>query len=203
MENQEYVFSPFYFPPIRYMAEVVQQNTIIWDGIEHFQKQTYRNRCHVVGANGLQKLVVPTMRHGNSRHLKDLKISYAADWQKEHFKTLEAAYRRSPYFEYYEYVFELIFTLKEKYLIDLNHKIMEQILKILQTNVEIRFTETYREDYPNDCRNSYLTKSNPIEIPNYSQVFEEKLGFVTDLSIIDLICNLGPESIIYLKKYNS
>lgn len=162
------------------------------------QKQTYRNRCYILSPNGRQTLVVPTQKNNESRRLKDIKISYAENWQKEHYKSLEAAYRRSPYFEYYEYVFEDLLNSKHEFLIDLNLDILERLLKILNIDTQISLSESYINGSENDFREKYNTKSKPLELPHYTQVFNEKLGFVTDLSIIDLICNQGPESVIYL-----
>lgn len=196
------VFASHFFPTIRYMADYISANNSVVDGFEHMQKQTYRNRCYILGPNGRQMLVVPTMRNNESRRMKDIRISNAENWQKEHYKSLEAAYRRSPFFEYYEQVFEEIFNLEYEYLFDLNNAILERILKLLQSSIEIKFTEEYKSLYERDFREKYIAKSDPVQIPEYVQVFAEKLPFESDLSIIDLLCNHGPQSIIYLKNLN-
>ena len=93
-------FPLFYYPPIRFFADWISQKEKTIDIYENYQKQTYRNRCYILSPNGVQKLIVP-IEHNGARVMKDLRVSYAENWQKEHFKSLESAYRRSPYFEYY------------------------------------------------------------------------------------------------------
>ncbi|MDO5655489.1 MAG: WbqC family protein [Flavobacteriaceae bacterium] len=193
------VFSSHYFPSIRYISDFINSENQLIDGFENIQKQTYRNRCYILGPNGRQMLVVPYERKNPSRQMKDMRICYAENWQKEHFKSLEAAYRRSPYFEYYEHYFDEIFNRRFEYLFELNNAILERILKILQAEIPLQFTQSYESVYQKDLREAYSAKEKKIEIPEYPQVFVEKIPFETDLSIIDLICNLGPESIIYLK----
>lgn len=192
------IFSAYYFPSISYVSDFIKSEINWIDEFENFQKQTYRNRCYILGANGKQLLVVPIV-HNGKRRMKDIEISYDANWQKEHFKSLEAAYRRSSFFEFYEHYFTKVFEKKHKYLLDLNLSILEQILRILKKEVQIYKTEKYIELSENDFREKYQAKKKVEKIPKYSQVFQEKIPFETDLSIIDLICNNGPESVIYLK----
>ena len=144
-------------------------------------------------------LVVPLSHNNSSRKMKEIEISYAENWQKEHFKTLESAYRRSPYFEYYGHYFEDILSQKTERLFDYNVHILEQILSILKTEVQINITSRYESSIAGDLREKFKAKEEPVSIPEYMQVFEEKNGFITDLSIIDLICNEGPRSLEYLK----
>lgn len=194
------VFTAYYFPPIQYMADFIQQESPVLDGFENMQKQTYRNRCYILGPNSKLMLHVPTQKNNESRRIKDIKIAYAEDWQKIHYKSLEAAYRRSPFFEFYEHIFYEILTSKHKYLFDLNIFIMERILRMLQLDSEITTSNAYSLSYQQDFRDQYNPKTENILIPKYSQVFEEKQKFVHNLSIIDLICNLGgSESKLYLK----
>lgn len=191
-------FSPLYFAPIRYISDWIEQPTITLDIYENFQKQTYRNRCYILSPNGLQKLIVP-IEHSGKRQMKDLKISYTQDWQKEHYKSLEAAYRRSPYFEYYEDFLQPIFSTQIKFLIDLNIKTLEQILNMLQLECKYTTSVAYVEDNSHDFRQKYNAKQRVENLPEYTQVFSEKMKFQSDLSILDLLFNLGPQSIVYLK----
>lgn len=194
------VFTAYYFPPIRYMADFIQQESPIIDAYENMQKQTYRNRCYILGPNARQRLQVPIQKNNQSRKIKDIKISYTENWQKIHFKSLEAAYRRSPFFEFYEHIFQEILSSEHKYLLDLNVFIMERILNMLQLDSEINLSNAYSKTYDKDFRDQYNPKTDKVMIPKYSQVFEEKQEFVHNLSIIDLICNLGgSESNLYLK----
>ena len=192
-------FSLFYCPPIRFFADWISQKGKVIDIHENYQKQTYRNRCHILSPNGVQKLIIP-IEHNGTRVMKDLKISYAEDWQKEHFKSLEAAYRRSPYFEFYEDSLCPVFLEKKyKYLIDLNFNILEQLLILLQLNNDFSISESYVESEENDFRNAYNAKTK-VNLPEYTQVFSEKMEFQSDLSILDLLFNEGPQSILYLKQ---
>lgn len=194
------VFTSYYFPPIQYMADFIQQESAIIDAYENMQKQSYRNRCYILGPNKKLMLQVPTQKNNHSRNIKDIKISYAENWQKVHFKSLEAAYRRSPFFEFYEHFFHEILNSKHVFLFDLNIFIMERILRMLQLDSEINISKAYLKSYEVDFRDQYNPKIENVMIPPYSQVFEEKQEFVHNLSIIDLICNLGgSESKLYLK----
>ncbi|MGI9527264.1 MAG: WbqC family protein [Weeksellaceae bacterium] len=193
------IFSAHFFPTIRYMKDWIQAEYPVLDNYENMQKQSYRTRCYIVGPNGRQMLSVPTQKNNQSRRIKDIKICYAEAWRKEHFKTLEAAYRSSPYFEYYEDIFQDILNQEFDFLFDLNYYILERILKIVQVNDKIEKTNQYYDRCEMDYREAYQARKEPVLIPAYPQVFEEKLGFKTDLSIIDLICNQGPESLFYLK----
>ncbi|MGV4460151.1 WbqC family protein [Ornithobacterium rhinotracheale] len=191
-------FSSQYFPPIRFFADFLSQENPCIDVYENYQKQTYRNRCHILSPNGLQKLVVP-IAHTGKRAMKDLQISYAQDWQKEHLRSFEAAYRRSPYFEYYEDDLMPTFEKKHKFLLDLNLEILEQLLNLLQIENKFSLSESYIESPAEDFRQAYDAK-NPVEdLPEYTQVFSEKLQFIPDLSVVDLLFNEGPKSIVYLK----
>ncbi|MXV38286.1 hypothetical protein GO491_06290 [Flavobacteriaceae bacterium Ap0902] len=198
------IFSAHFFPTIRYMADWIHADNPVLDNFENIQKQSYRTRCYIQGPNGRQMLSVPTQKNNKSRRIKDIKIAYAEHWRKEHFKSLEAAYRRSPYFEYYEHFFEDVLHADFTYLFDLNYYILERLLKLLQFDSDIKKTNQYYQagDHlvDNDFREKYLAREEPVIIPSYPQVFEEKLSFEPDLSFIDLLCNLGPESVIYLKK---
>lgn len=193
------VFAAHYFPSIRYMADFIQQESPVLDGFQNMQKQSYRTRCYILGPNGKQMLNLPTRSNNKSRKIKDIKVSYDHNWQKEHFKSLEAAYRRSPYFEFYEHIFAEITETKKQFLFDLNLLILERILSILQVDLKLKTTTAYSTDYTKDFREAYNPKTEDYRITPYPQVFEEKHDFVHNLSIIDLICNQGPQSKIYLK----
>lgn len=196
------VFSTHYFPGIRYMADLLHVENPVLDLGENFQKQTYRNRCNILSPNGLQKLIVP-IKHSGNRAMKDLKISYAHDWQKEHLRSLEAAYRRSPYFEYYEDDISSIFEQKFEQLTDLNLFILEQLLRILQIDKNVEVSHTYISAEKNNFKNKYNSKKLKINMPKYLQVFHEKMDFQPDLSFLDLLFNEGPQSIIYLNNFTN
>lgn len=189
----------FYFPPISYFEIWTKSDKRYLEQWENFPKQTYRNRCLIQGANGKLPLIIP-IEHSGARIMKDIKISYTSSWQKLHIKSLQSAYQSSPYFEYYEDKLVNLLEKKETFLLDLNVKTLEwafSILKIddtyIRTNEYVEFPECTdaREAFNAKKESSYYNKK-------YIQVFSDRFEFMNDLSIIDLICNLGPKSANYL-----
>ena len=193
-------FAAFYFGPIDYYAEMVKSQSLNIEVCENFQKQTYRNRMNILGANGKLMLNIPTL-HDGTRIFKDLQPSYEYDWQKEHIKSLKSAYQSSPYFEYYEDDIIPILEKKENFLLDLNLKTIEFINQKLNLDLEIKQTESYQIiDKEFDFRNQFSAKKPAqYELTEYAQVFDDKFEFVSDLSILDLLFSEGPSAVVYLK----
>lgn len=189
----------FYLPPISWFSEFLNQEEIVFELFENFPKQTYRSRCNIFGANGKLALIIP-IHHNGSRTLKDIEISYAEDWQKLHWKSIKIAYQSSPYFEYYESKLEKIFSFKPKTLVEFNLNAIKIILEILKIEKDFTFTESYSESPEMiNFREKFSTKKeSEYLLKEYYQTFSDKLGFIKDLSIIDLLCNIGPESATYL-----
>jgi hypothetical protein len=195
------IFPAFYFGPISYFAELTRSEKILLEAHENFPKQTYRNRCYILGANGKLRLAIPT-KHNGVRSMKDLQVADDYNWQKEHYKSLVSAYKSSPYFEYYEDDLVLIFESKEKFLLDLNLKTIEFINSKLKLNLSYEMTESFAEyTIEQDFRNQFNAKIlTEYEMEPYMQVFDDKFDFEPDLSILDLLCNEGPKSATYLTK---
>lgn len=197
------VFSTAYLPSIEYISTLLQFSLIEIEHWENFRKQTVRNRCHILSANGIQSLTIPVVHEGKIKiPAKDLKISYQEPWQRVHWGALYSAYNKSPFFLYYKDDFEKIIFSNKTFLLDLNTELLHLILKILKANISIGSTEEYCEDYTeNDFRflsdvktNSIADKESSINNMNYLQVFNYKFGFVPNLSIVDLIFNEGNQS---------
>lgn len=192
----------FYLPPISWFSEFLDENTeILLEKFEHFPKQTYRNRANIYGANGKLSLIIP-IYHNGKREMKDIEISYAENWQKLHWKSIKTAYQSSPYFEFYEDYIADIYQFKDKFLLDYNLKSLEIIQKILKSDKTFGFTEKYNKttDFK-DFRNHFSAKvETSAELEEYYQTFSDKMGFIKDLSILDLICNKGPESATYIRR---
>ena len=173
---------------------------------EFYQKQSFRNRCVIAGANGPLNLIVPIQRIGGKSMMKDLKIDHSQNWKKIHWKSLESAYRTSPYFEYYEHEFKPIFhDNKIDFLIDLNKQIMDAILKCLNTDLSISNSTYYipNNQVISDYRNQIHPKKpsvKKISSIKYIQVFEDKIGFHPNLSMLDLLFNEGPNAIVLVKE---
>ena len=192
-----------YFGPINYYSILAKTKIVEIDIFENFQKQTYRNRCSIYGANGLLKLIVPIKHKSEKKQIKDIVISYAENWQQLHWRSIKNVYQSSPYFEYYEDDIAPLYLNKTKYLIDLNEQAQSIVTSMLKIEPEIKLSKAYVKDCIDkiDYRNEFGKKPTSISIintPRYIQVFEEKFGFLPNLSIIDLLFNLGPNSKEYL-----
>ena len=195
------IFPSSYLPDIQHVALFLKNEAPRIELFETYQKQSCRTRCNVMTANGLQTLTIPIVKtNGNHTLTKDIAISYKEPWQQIHQRCLEAAYRKTPYFEYYFPYLEKAFTTRFDKLINLNEFCLKFILKVLKINKEIVYTEDFEPIRDaNDYRVS-LSKWSPesTKFPKYYQVFEDRQPFISNLSVIDLIFNEGPNSISYI-----
>jgi len=203
MYEKGVVLPMFYLPPVAYFAELNKHKTdILIDKEEHFIKQTYRNRAHIYSPDGILALTVPVVK-GAKVHTKakDVKISYDFNWQRMHWMGLQNCYRRSAYFEFYEDSFAPFYHMRYDNLFDYNLEQLKLIIKLLKIKAEFKFTEDYELNYPEriDLRLSLDPKKNTqIDQKPYFQLFEERHGFLNNLSIVDLLFNQGPQAINYL-----
>jgi len=192
-----------YLPPVEYFIALNKYRpNIIIEREEHFPKQTYRNRTNICSPDGILPLVVPVIK-GSKNHtkIKEVKISYDFKWQRLHRMSLQACYRRSAYFEYYEDDFAPFYENKETFLFDYNQQFLELLLKLTKIKTGITYTESYEPEYPalTDLRTSINPKKEiDFQQKPYFQVFEEKQGFIKNLSIVDLLFNQGPQTPNYL-----
>lgn len=197
------IFSSYYLAPIEFYYHLTQLDNITIDVNEHFVKQTYRSRACILGPNGVQNLLVPLIHVKKRQKVKDIKIAYAESWQKVHWKSLEAGYRRSPYFEYYEDHFYPFFHEEHKYLLDFNNVLQNKVLELIGLEANINFSDNYISDAENagDFRTTLTPKNKQADLtfPEYIQVFGDRNPFAPNLSIVDLLFNEGPNSLNYLK----
>lgn len=199
MDN--YLILPaLYLPPISYFSAIAHAaGNILLEKHEHYPKQSYRTRASIYSANGKLDLIIPVHKGKNGHtKMKDVRINYDADWQRLHWMSLQTAYRRSAYFEYYEDDFALFYQQRYDLLFDYNAAQLALLLRLLKIDSQIGSTASYREDYsPHiDFRTSIHPKKShlhPAPRPYY-QVFETKHGFLGNLSIVDLLFNQGPQS---------
>ena len=186
---------PNYFPNIHQFSHLIKADHILFEVSDNYQKQTYRNRTYIYGANGKLGLFIPIIHtHKNRELFKDIKISYESDWMDLHLKSLQSAYRSSPYFEYFEDDFINLFSKKEKYLADFNMKCIDLISELLDLNLSYKITKIYEENPKNtiDLRGlSIARKEKFINTPKYLQVFESKHGYLPNLSVLDLLFSEG------------
>ena len=142
MNYDKILLSTAYFAPIQYYSRFVSHSEVYIEQYEHFNKQTYRNRCLILGGNGVISLIVPVVKgRGQKILIKDLKVAYDMDWQRNHWRTIFSAYNSSPYFEYYQDVVIPFFQKKEKYMLDLNMSIHQTICELLEIENSSKLTE--------------------------------------------------------------
>jgi hypothetical protein len=194
---------PSYFPSISHFVAIAKADSITFEMEDNFQKQTNRNRMYIYSPNGIQLLNIP-VKHSKESHqkTKDTRLETAFDWQKQHFKSLEAAYRTSPFFEYFEDALRPIFTKKHTFLMDLNFETIEIVTKCLGFSFEMNKTIEYFHEASSfqDLRYLVNGKKDTAVFESYTQVFDDKHGFINNLSILDLLFNEGRYALDYLKK---
>jgi len=198
---------PGYFPNIANFAAIVQ-NDICWEVMDNFQKQTFRNRCYICTDLGLHMLTIPIKHVGNKKgkqRYSDVQMDNDYPWQRQHWRTLETAYRTSPFFEFYEDDLVGLYKTEHTYLLDFNLKSIEAVCNCLQIPMpEERTTDFEKEplDYV-DARHLINAKTDPplVQKP-YVQVFDDRNLFIDNLSILDLLFNEGTNTLNYLKNLN-
>ncbi len=202
--NTRAVLPVFYFPPIGWFKHFLNDSTrVSLEQMENFPKQTFRNRTHIYGANGKLPLFIP-IRHDGQRLYRDVQISYAENWQALHWKSIKTAYQGSAYFEYYEDALEPIFQDQESSLLKHNLKALNLVLDLLKTPKEFELTTAYEKEFLGDDLRSAFSAKQPSQYAQkpYYQTFSDKYGYLNDLSVLDLLCNLGPESALYIRTSN-
>jgi hypothetical protein len=195
---------PTYFPSISHYVAMCNASSITFEMDDNFQKQTNRNRMYIYSPNGIQLLNIPVKHNKENAHQKtrDIQIETAFNWQKQHYKSLEAAYRTSPFFEYFEDDIVPIFEKKYTFLMDLNLEVFETINQCLGISLPINKTEEFFRETKEgimDFRGLANGKKDINQFEPYTQVFEEKHGFLNNLSILDLLFNEGRYAVDYLK----
>jgi len=200
------VFPVLYNGPINYYARLVLQREVILEQHDSYIKQSYRNRCMIMGPNGIISLSIPVInKHGVKSIMQEVQIDYDTPWNKIHWKSLEASYAASPFFEYLADELLPFYTKKYKFLIDLNQELMEYTLQQLGISTAMKRSESFKEIAGNHDPRYFIhpKKDQAILDPGfqpeaYHQVFSDRLGFQSNLSILDLLFNLGPDALSYL-----
>ena len=194
---------PTYFPNISNFAAMVKSKTVYFEICDNYQKQSYRNRTNIYAANGKLGLTIPVSYSQKNRQMYcDVKIAYDSNWQDIHWKSLESAYKMSPFFEFYQDDLRPLFSLKEDFLLDFNLKCFHVICECLELKLPYKETQVFNKEPESikDYRALVSIKKEPIQDFNsYMQVFTQKHGFISNLSILDLLFNEGPNALNYLE----
>lgn len=196
---QRLVIENQYFPNVIVINSLSLGTYYVLEQYENYQKMSFRNRTMIVGANGAIPLSIP-LEDGRDqkRRIRDVKISYTSNWQVQHLRTIASCYNRSPWFEFYSNELESLFEEKPKYLFDWNLKCVEWVFQKLELGIDIIQTESYKSNYEDpailDLRNQIrpATLQNfDHQCPKYSQVFEDRIGFLPGMSSLDLLFCTG------------
>jgi len=194
--------STAYLPPVEYVSLLGDSDVALIEREENYIKQTYRNRCYILSANGAQMLTVPVLEGSfHKTAIKDIRIDYSKRWQQVHLRAISAAYRSSPYFEFYYDDIERVILTNPKFLLDLNFELLSFLISALKVNVDIKYTAHFEPaaNGKNDYR--YLISPKTAGLRNtmqYRQTFTFSSGFVQGLSVIDLLFNMGTDSGVFL-----
>lgn len=195
---------PSYFPNIATFAVLVQKS-VVWEACDNFQKQTYRNRCYICKDQGKHMLNIPIKHVGGDQgrqKYRTVEVDNTVNWQKNHWRTLETAYRTSPFFEFYEDELQPLFEERTHSLFDFNLKAIDAVAGCLGIPVSKDLSQVFepRPEQLVDGRILVDAKRPPkISMPAYTQVFAERHGFISNLSILDLLFNEGTNAVTYLK----
>ena len=189
--------SSAYLPPVSWFSELVRQDSASIEQWEHFHKQTIRNRCTIDSPNGPLNLTVPVDKSNFTDDgkclMRDVMISYHNDWQHQHWNALKTSYFNSPFFEYLQDDFRPFYEKRWKFLMDFNEALVDKCCELIEITPSVSRTEQWMGKFHTDAASEDVHLLKP-----YYQVFAQKHGFLKDLSIVDLIFNMGKESVFYL-----
>ena len=192
-----------YLGPVQYFTKFLLHPVRIIERYDHYIKQTYRNRCNIMGANGILPLSIPVLKgQAHKTYVRDIRIDYNKKWQKLHWRSMESAYRHSPFFEFYMDEFNPFYEQRFEFLIDFNAALLELVLQSLEIENTLKYSREFIDagivdyaDYRETIHPKRDLSSDPLFVPlSYQQVFLERLGFKANLSIIDLLFNEGPNA---------
>jgi len=201
---------PTYFPTVAHFVAIAKAKIVRFEAADNFQKQTYRNRMFIYGANGKLLLNIPTKhsKDSNKTSYQETEIENIEDWQKQHWKSIVSAYKSSPFFEYYEDEIKDLFFTPQTSLYQLNITIFKIICECIELDINIEYTDEFIKEYnTEDCIDlRALTNAKKDIAPkfeNYTQVFGDKHSYLNNLSILDLLFNEGPNTLNYLESQAS
>jgi hypothetical protein len=188
------LLSTAYLPSINYLIYALKYDVIILEKSEFFVKQSFRNRTEILTSNGKLSLSIPIVKQIGKELISEIKISYAEDWQKQHWRAITSSYKNSPYFEYFEHEFKPFYENKFEFLFDYNTQLLKTVLEILRVKKQVDFTSHFELAHfdIHDLRElSDVNYNDEIIATPYYQVFGEKFGFTPKLSCLDALFNIG------------
>ncbi|MEG2281934.1 MAG: WbqC family protein [Rikenellaceae bacterium] len=205
------LLSTAYFGNIQYYSKLYSGEEVLIEEHENYTKQSYRNRCDILSSNGVISLSIPIKKESGRDKIpiREIEIEYVMEWQKQHWRSIVSAYNSSPFFEFYDYLFEPLFKKKEKYLIDHNNNCMDVVCSCINKKIDIGKTTTFVDipekgvlDYRQSISPKVALQKEDMYFSNieYYQVFSEKFPFQKNLSILDLLFCEGNETLNILKK---
>ena len=193
------MLSTAYFPPAEYFSLIAHASKVSIEKWENYHKQTYRNRCNILGANGMLSLTIPVSRGSfHKTAIRDLQIDPTRNWQDIHLRSIESGYATAPYFEYYFDIIKDVIQGRYKFLLDLNMASLHSIMKTSGLDAEVFLTDGFvPENADGDDYRYLIIPKKPGQVKNYheqlyTQVFSDRFGFIPGLSIIDVLLNNGP-----------
>jgi hypothetical protein len=203
------LFSTAYFAPVQYYWHWRRSNERYMEAFERYPKQTWRNRCLIGSANGPMALSIPVEGGADKKSIRDVRLSEHGNWRHLHWYSIESAYNSSPFFEYYADDLRPFIEKKTPFLFDFNEEIRIKIFELLEIEGSMETTVNFIKeedlaegwaDYRNifNPKNDFLRDDPSFSPKPYYQVFDRKFGFKANLSILDLLFNMGPESILFL-----
>jgi hypothetical protein len=202
------LLSTAYWPNLHYFYYVLHAETILIEQHEHYGKQSYRNRCVVLSANGPLNLSIPVKNLKPKQLISEVELAYKENWKVRHWRAIQSAYNNSPYFEYFEQDIQHFYEIEYDHLLDYNLHQLKLLLKLFRVEKKISLTQAFDKsfDQGSDLRSSSNPKMSYTQDPlvrdllnqPYYQTFEAKFAFVPNLSILDLLFNKGLESLDYL-----
>ncbi|MGM0532036.1 MAG: WbqC family protein [Bacteroidota bacterium] len=198
-----------YLGPVQFYTKFLLYDEVLIETRENYQKQSYRNRCLIYSANGKLPLTVPVTKDQQKVLTRDIRIDNTLAWQKNHWTSIESAYSASPFFEFFMDDFSPFYNRKYEFLLDFNLELQDMVLGHLEIDTPVKFTREFRKSPPGDTDDyreaihpkNRMKKEDPAFRPAfYYQVFQDRYGFIPNLSIIDLLFNEGPNAENILKQ---
>lgn len=200
----ELLSHPLYLAPVPLYAQLYNCDALVVNGDEPFVKQTYRNRAVIATENGAQSLTIPVIHDGGRTAMCDVRISEHGNWRHQHWNAMVSAYRKSPFFDYYADDFAHFYEERDGFLMDFNLRLHNVISELLGLERDVRIIDNERKakefiDLRNIAEPKALTNITGYTANPYYQVFAQRNGFIPNLSIVDLLFNMGPEGLIVLR----